>query len=182
MNQEVERYLRAATRGLWGRRRAQVRAELRGGVENKLWRYQLLGHGPEEATARALRAALSLTALNRSAAQVVAASCTPQVLKCDFSPQGIAKLNAALKKDGFGVDLGQSLKGLEPQKLEDACHSALPNVYQFLDYDNLLEVLRHKGVTVSATKPSETCPRQIFKPWIPSRPCTGPSRRAPSRS
>ena len=51
----TERYLQWATLGLWGRRRADVRAELRGAVEDKLYRYQLLGMSPEAAETAALR-------------------------------------------------------------------------------------------------------------------------------
>lgn len=51
----TERYLQRATLGLWGQRRADVRAELRGAVEDKLYRYQLLGLSPEAAETAALR-------------------------------------------------------------------------------------------------------------------------------
>ena len=51
----TERYLQRATLGLWGQRRADVRAELRGAVEDKLYRYGLLGMSPEAAETAALR-------------------------------------------------------------------------------------------------------------------------------
>lgn len=51
----TERYLQRATLGLWGQRRTDVRAELRGAVEDKLYRYQLLGLSPEAAETAALR-------------------------------------------------------------------------------------------------------------------------------
>ena len=40
---ETERYLRRATRGLWGRRRQAVQQELRGEIEDKVWRHRLGG-------------------------------------------------------------------------------------------------------------------------------------------
>lgn len=50
-----EVYLRRAVRGLWGERRRAVELELRGAVEDKVYRYALLGMGEQEAEAAALR-------------------------------------------------------------------------------------------------------------------------------
>ena len=51
----TEQYLRRATLGLWGQRRQEAQAELRGAIEDKLYRYQLLGMSPESAETAALR-------------------------------------------------------------------------------------------------------------------------------
>lgn len=50
----TERYLRRATWGLWGKQRRGAQAELRGIIEDKLWRFKLLGLSDQEAEARAL--------------------------------------------------------------------------------------------------------------------------------
>jgi len=52
---EIERYLRRATRGLSGQVRRDAQQELRGAIEDKVWRFTLLGMNPEEATRAALR-------------------------------------------------------------------------------------------------------------------------------
>ncbi|BDP43205.1 hypothetical protein DAETH_31740 [Deinococcus aetherius] len=51
----TERYLKHATRGLWGKARQNVRLELRGAIEDKIHRHRLLGLTEEEATRAALR-------------------------------------------------------------------------------------------------------------------------------
>ena len=50
----TERYLRRATLGLWGQRRREAQMELRGAIEDKLWRFEHLGLTPGEAERRAL--------------------------------------------------------------------------------------------------------------------------------
>lgn len=52
---ETERYLNRATRGLWGQKRRDARTELRGAIEDKVYRYRLLGMGEAEAARAALR-------------------------------------------------------------------------------------------------------------------------------
>ncbi|WP_407572265.1 permease prefix domain 1-containing protein [Deinococcus altitudinis] len=52
---EVERYLKQATRGLSGQARRDAKSELRGAIEDKVWRFTLLGMEPGEATRAALR-------------------------------------------------------------------------------------------------------------------------------
>ncbi|GBF05782.1 hypothetical protein DAERI_060042 [Deinococcus aerius] len=52
---ETEAYLNRATLGLWGQKRRDARTELRGAVEDKVYRYRLLGLGEAEALRAALR-------------------------------------------------------------------------------------------------------------------------------
>ena len=51
----TERYLRQATRGLSGQARRDTRTELRGAIEDKVWRYTLLGLDAGAAQSAALR-------------------------------------------------------------------------------------------------------------------------------
>lgn len=51
----AEQYIRHATRGLGGQTRADAQAELRGAIEDKVYRYTLLGMAPAEAEQAALR-------------------------------------------------------------------------------------------------------------------------------
>lgn len=50
-----ERYLKRATRGLYGQHRQDTQAELRGAIEDKIYRYSLLGLAPADAEQAALR-------------------------------------------------------------------------------------------------------------------------------
>jgi len=52
---EVERYLSRATRGLWGAARRDARRELRGAIEDKVYRQRLLGLSEAGAVEAALR-------------------------------------------------------------------------------------------------------------------------------
>ena len=51
----VERYIRHATRGLNGQARRDARTELRGAIEDKVWRFTLLGLSEGDAARAALR-------------------------------------------------------------------------------------------------------------------------------
>lgn len=50
MNRDVQRYLRHATRGLWGQRRRTLQAELQGHIEARIHEFQIAGHDVAEAT------------------------------------------------------------------------------------------------------------------------------------
>jgi hypothetical protein len=50
----LERYLHRATRGLWGKKRLEVKAELRGSVEARAWQLECRGIAPERALEMAL--------------------------------------------------------------------------------------------------------------------------------
>lgn len=51
---ELEQYLARATRHLWGRRRREAMAELRGNIHQAMLDHQLSGATPDEALRRAL--------------------------------------------------------------------------------------------------------------------------------
>ncbi|WP_221090117.1 hypothetical protein [Deinococcus aquaedulcis] len=51
----TDRFVRQATRGLWGQKRRDAQLELRGAVEDKVYRYGLCGLSPEDAERAALR-------------------------------------------------------------------------------------------------------------------------------
>ncbi|GHF41076.1 hypothetical protein HNQ07_001521 [Deinococcus metalli] len=51
----TERYLRQATRGLWGQKKRDVMTELRGAIEDKIYRHRLWGLSESEAERAALR-------------------------------------------------------------------------------------------------------------------------------
>ena len=51
----TERYVRQATRGLWGKARRELRMELQGHIAERCQEFQLSGLGPEEAERQTLR-------------------------------------------------------------------------------------------------------------------------------
>jgi hypothetical protein len=51
----TERFIHQATRGLWGQKKRDVTLELRGAIEDKVWRHQLRGLNPADAEQAALR-------------------------------------------------------------------------------------------------------------------------------
>ncbi|ULH13987.1 permease prefix domain 1-containing protein (plasmid) [Deinococcus sp. KNUC1210] len=178
----LDRYLHRATRGLWGQRRRQVQQELRGAVEDKIWRYTLAGHEPAEAErfalrdlgdapqlARAFRAvhvmpqrlqiglALSLAALLslqvQVTAQVSGAPYTPASVSCDYSPSGLKRLE---RDFGAQTALQERLKTTTPTQLERQCLQTYRTTSDALDYPSLLQVLRKQGVTIHHTPPAQT--------------------------
>ena len=52
--ERLERYVKSAVRGLYGRRRAQVTRELRGNLEHRVGEFMAFGNSREQATERAL--------------------------------------------------------------------------------------------------------------------------------
>lgn len=74
----VERYLQRATRGLWGQKKRDAQAELRGAIEDKVYRARLLGQDEAEAVASALRDLGSPAAIARELGEV---HTMPQMLK-----------------------------------------------------------------------------------------------------
>ena len=52
---EVERYLSRATRGLWGRKREEVREELEAHIQERVMAYRIAGLGEQDATERTLQ-------------------------------------------------------------------------------------------------------------------------------
>lgn len=51
---EVERYIRRATHGLWGGRKRIVEQEVRGALEDRIWKHRVAGCDHAEATSRAI--------------------------------------------------------------------------------------------------------------------------------
>ncbi|MBB5236105.1 hypothetical protein [Deinococcus budaensis] len=69
-DRDTERYLDRATRGLWGQARRDARLELRGAVEDKVYRFSLLGLDGPEAVQAALRDLGSPHAIARDLSRV----------------------------------------------------------------------------------------------------------------
>lgn len=73
-----EQFVRRATRGLWGQKKRDAQTELRGAIEDKIYRHRLLGLNEIEATTAALRDLGSPRAIARELGEV---HTLPQTLK-----------------------------------------------------------------------------------------------------
>lgn len=74
----VDRYLKRATQGLWGEKKRDAQTELRGAIEDKVYRHRLLGLNETEAIAAALRDLGRPAAIARELSEVHS---MPQVFK-----------------------------------------------------------------------------------------------------
>lgn len=100
MNAEVERYLRRATRGVWGRRRLEVQEELAAHLEGRVTAHRIAGLSEHDATQKALAELGSPRMVSAGMAQlytlptvamsgtVLAAAC---VLVATVLPKGLAQ-------------------------------------------------------------------------------------------
>jgi hypothetical protein len=61
---ELENYLKTATRGLWGKRKLEVREELENHILERAHRHELLGLTREEAISKSVRELGSARAIN----------------------------------------------------------------------------------------------------------------------
>ncbi|MBB6016673.1 hypothetical protein ACFP9V_16750 [Deinococcus radiopugnans] len=77
---EIDRYLRRATRGVWGQKKRDAQTELRGAIDDKIYRARLLGLDEAQAEASALRDLGSPAAIARGLGEVHTAPQTLQVL------------------------------------------------------------------------------------------------------
>ena len=195
MTGDTERYLRRATRGLWGRRRRDAILELRAAIEDKIYRATLLGLDPKEAERRALRdlgdpnlvaqelnlvhtlprgvqvtlgvALIGMLSLApiQSAAQVVGANFSATQDTCDFSPTAVKSLPASIR-----ASLEPAIAKHGRSTLESWCKAKRDTNADALDYTSLLSVLRDAGVRVLDTRPAnQTTPvtyREPGEKWL----------------
>lgn len=75
---ETERYLNRATRGLWGAARRDARRELRGAVEDRTYRHQVLGLSETDAARAALLASVAAVLGVQALAQVPTVRAIPE--------------------------------------------------------------------------------------------------------
>ncbi|MFC4455109.1 hypothetical protein [Deinococcus sonorensis] len=176
MTGDVDRYLRRATRGLWGRTRRRVQAELRGAVEDRIWRHQVAGCEDSEAvrlalqdmgdastTARELSAVhtlprgLQLTAVLALLAALSTGPLTRTLAQVQTVP--LTKATAACDQSANAVRWRQEnfsaeeLRGTTPEHLHTYCQRLTSFPAEFVDRDSLVAQLRSGGAQVTDTPP-----------------------------
>lgn len=195
MTRDTDRYLRRATRGLWGKRRHEAVLELRAAIEDKIYRATLLGLDQHEAERRALRdlgdphhiarelskvhtlprgvqATLAFTLIGvlsiaplQSAAQVVGTNFSTTQDTCDFSPTAVKALPASIR-----ATLDPAIATHGRTTLETWCKAKRDTNADALDYASLLKVLADAGVRILDTRPTnQTTPvahREPGEKWL----------------
>ncbi|WP_293913843.1 hypothetical protein [Deinococcus sp.] len=184
----TERYLKRATLGLWGRRRREAQMELRGIVEDKLWRFEHLGLTPDEAERRALaelgparavagglsrvhivpvgvQGALLLGVLGMLGVQVVASAAgvratmqMPSYGKCNFDEAFVKSLPAQEQQAARNY-----LTRVGRSSVEALCRETAPGLLTYLKIDDFLGALKSAGVSVTPKDGSKSQYRYLLK-------------------
>lgn len=174
---EIDRYLKRATRGLWGQKKRDAQAELRGAIEDKMYRCRLLGLDETRSVASTLSDLGSPAAIARELGEV---HTVPQTLKVlvfvgvagllglqavaqvgtvraapDVPPSGAAdtcnyseaRINT-LSKD-YAQYVRQNIERLGSRALAEAdCRTFQYNPNRYLRLDDLITALRTGGIKV----------------------------------
>ncbi|WP_133162051.1 permease prefix domain 1-containing protein [Deinococcus aerius] len=139
-DEDERRYLRRATQGLWGRKRREVQAELRGHLDARRRELALIGLSPEAATRQALH---ELGEPERVSVGLARVYLLPTVARTTM-------LSALLGCGAFlaATDLSRGLaqvRGYQPR------YAAPGGPFTYLDIGSLQAELRGAGVGVAGT-------------------------------
>lgn len=197
----VQRYLQQATRGLWGQQRREAQAELRGAIEDKIYRHRLLGLNETEAEGAALRDLGPPAAIARELSEV---HTMPQMFKtllfvgvgAILSFQAVAQV-AVVKSASLATDtvacrlqtaaelalMSADLRGRYdrmiaeqggPEKFLEKCRSTNFGGLVLLKVADLLGALKAGGVTIrEQSEITQTTPLMTY---------TGENSATPSAS
>lgn len=184
MHPDTDRFLRRATRGLWGKQRQLVHQELLGAIEDHIWRHTVAGCDEAEATRRALDDLGAPAGIARSmqlthtlpqvlpwasSAVLLAAlsvgSLTHSLAQVVASPLNLSALfcdnsqaGAARRAEQLTPDTArfyERLRQVGAGEVDRLCVSMTSDPYELVDRDSLLAILQPQGVMVSATPPAD---------------------------
>ncbi len=150
---ETERYVRRASRGLWGKKAHEVRAELRGHIEGRVLEFRAGGLGQAEAIRQTLRelgapervrAGMGQVYLLPTLARSGALALIGAVLAASLITQGIAQVQAFDKNPPGLPEVAPYLRLSDlQQKLQEAGLSTqLQNGYFSVRLENGRQILR----------------------------------------
>jgi hypothetical protein len=113
----LESFLTRATKGLWGKKRLEVMAELRGSLEARVWKLECQGETPEHALELALR---EMGAPQQISAGLIRIHTMPNITKIGFAAVAaaalcIASLSSSQAQVGWAipqVDLNSNISCL----------------------------------------------------------------------
>jgi hypothetical protein len=121
----------------------------------------------------ALAAALGVSTLGRSEAQVLAAPLLPELVECDYSPAGLDTLDRSLSASparvrqevlSYGQNLRSTLARVGQARLEANCRAYRDTAYQYLNVQSLTKTLEAQGVRTTLTRPAD---RLSAVPYLP---------------
>ena len=160
----LETYLRRATRGVWGTKRTELIAELRGSIEARIWMLECQGYAPE----RALEAALSELGEPRAiAAGLIGVHTMPRIFRSTLALGLFAALSVTLINSSRaqieviggtrfeinGADFNMTVTG--------------PIDTYFLNFSSIKKSLEKAGMTVDES-PSESLERSKVVGLVPT--------------
>lgn len=177
---EAERFIRRATRGLHGQTRQDAQTELRGAVEDKVYRYTLLGLTEQDALNAALRdlgnpndiarelgvvhvvpnalkflllAGLAGVLTIQAAAQIPAVRAAPRPADARDQTCDFSPAQIAQLPKEYADYVGQEIKRLGGRaNAEASCRANMPQPNQYLRLSDFVSALRAGGVGVQESK------------------------------
>jgi hypothetical protein len=163
----LEQYLRRATRGLWGKKRLEVMAELRGSLEARVWKLECQGATPTHALETAL---LEMGAPQHISAGLMRTHTMPTISKIGFAAIAATALCIA------SLSSSQAQVGWATPKLDlkfaDRNLTVLLYGSLFISLSDLKIALERAGATVKETNlpPSTTRSNLLVPSWDTTLP------------
>ena len=154
----VETYLRRATRGLWGKKRLEVREELAAHLQERVMAYRIGGLGETDAVERALSELGSPKEVSLGMARLytlptIAGSGIVFAALCVLTLVTWPHTAAQGVKSIFYLPTKECVRALEPSSklaIPQACGSVGYDVW--LERQKLSQTLRNQGVTVKGNR------------------------------
>jgi hypothetical protein len=144
----LEQYLKRATKGLYGSKKLEVQAELRGSIEARIWKLENRGKTSDEALATAL---LEMGAPATISAGLIKEHTMPKILKSMILTFVFAATSfTALNSSRAQIEVvTQPISGESVNTKPTACEQNLAMYY--LSFSSIKENLEAAGVTVADT-------------------------------
>ena len=156
----LEMYLRRATRGVWGKKRLELIAELRGSIEARAWMLECQGYAPQ----RALEAALTELGEPRAiAAGLIGVHTMPKIFRSTLALGLFAALSVTLINSSRAQIEVLPYDWLRIESPTSLQVTKLPEFKVFyLSFSSIKTNLEALGIAVSDTPQSlnECCPNQ----------------------
>ena len=156
----LETYLRRATRGVWGKKRLELIAELRGSIEARAWMLECQGYAPQ----RALEAALTELGEPRAiAAGLIGVHTMPKIFRSTLALGLFAALSVTLINSSRAQIEVLPYDWLRIESPTSLQVTKLPEFKVFyLSFSSIKTNLEALGIAVSDTPQSlnECCPNQ----------------------
>ncbi len=142
---EVERYLNRATRGLWGRKRQEIREELEGHISERVMAYRIAGLNEGYAVERALRGLGEPREVSAGMAQIYT---VPWVAGSSMALAAICAVTIAAVSLGMAQTLQTAQTFPSPNCLESSndTDQSCQGFGAWATFDALEDVLKPQGV------------------------------------